>query len=153
MFHCVVSLKTCMHVFILLLIDGMYRLNDQESFYDCRTTPLLQAPVKLFVALRNRQTDILSCFCKWFPCSLTSSSLFGISFYWRCIFAVDLQFFFVWKKAGSRTKDVAVLEDNGLSWSNEVLANLYHLPHLAAAQQLSAFRERLISLRSLSFDR
>ena len=41
-------------------------------------------------------------------------------------------------------KDVVLFEDNILSTSNGASANLYDLPYPAAAQQLSAFRERLI---------
>ena len=51
---------------------------------------------------------------------------------------------FLAEKAGKAKKDVVPREDNSLSTSNGVSANLYDLPHPAVAQQLSAFRERLI---------
>lgn len=51
---------------------------------------------------------------------------------------------FLVEKAGKAKKDVVLCEDNSLSTSNGVSANLYDLPHPAVAQQLSAFRERLI---------
>ncbi len=46
----------CIFVLECLLppvIDWLCRLNDQKSFYNYRTTPSLQARVKLFVAARN----------------------------------------------------------------------------------------------------
>lgn len=46
--------------------------------------------------------------------------------------------------AGNAKKDVVLFEDNILSTSNGASANLYDLPYPAAAQQLSASRERLI---------
>lgn len=50
--YCLVPV--CVLVCLLpLVIDWLRRLNDQKSFYNYRTTPSLQAPVKLFVAGRN----------------------------------------------------------------------------------------------------